>query len=218
MFTGLIRARVDLLRKSTGRRGSLVMVLARPPEWQEVRLGDSIAVHGTCLTVTALDARTMSFEATEETRARCRFDAIHPGAALHVERAMCLGDRLDGHLVTGHVDSLARVTEITPVEGGRRFRFSPLDDALLPMLAPRGSVALDGVSLTIVEADHTGFAVVLVPETLEATELGQLQINDVVHIEVDLLARYVAHQLGFKGEGQGGGGIDLAMLKRQGLA
>ncbi|HBU48774.1 MAG TPA: riboflavin synthase [Myxococcales bacterium] len=217
MFTGLIRARAKLLRKGTGRRGSLVMVLERPKDWSEVRLGDSIAIHGTCLTVTRLDENAMHFEATEETRKRCRFDTIQTGSLLHVERAMCLGDRIDGHLVTGHVDSLAKVVEISQVQGGQRWRFEPEEVSLLPMLAPRGSVALDGVSLTIVDGGQKSFSVVLVPETLEATELGRLKVNDLVHIEVDLLARYVAHQIGFTGERRDSGGIDLAMLKRQGL-
>ncbi len=218
MFTGLIRARAKLIRKSTGRRGSLVMVLDRPDSWPNIAIGDSISVHGTCLTITTLNDKTMHFEATEETRQRCRFDSIAAGALLHVERAMCLGDRLDGHLVTGHVDGLARVVSITPVEGGQRYRFSPLDPSLLPMLAPRGSVALDGVSLTLVGGDDTGFEVVLVPETLEATELARLSPEDLVHVEVDLLARYVAHQLGITGDGSLRGGIDLEMLKRQGMA
>lgn len=218
MFTGLIRARSKLLQKRSGRRRSLVMVLERPGNWSELGIGDSIAIHGTCLTITALNNQTMDFEATEETRDRCRFDSIPTGTLLHVERAMCLGDRLDGHLVTGHVDGLARLVETRPVEGGQRFRFSPLDTSLLPMLAPRGSVALDGVSLTVVAGDDSGFDVVLVPETLEATELAGLQVDHLVHVEVDLLARYVAHQLGITGDRQPRPSIDLEMLKRQGLA
>ena len=84
MFTGLIRARSKLVRKRTGRRGSLVMVLDRPEDWVELDIGDSIAVHGTCLTITALNGQTMDFEATEETRNRCRFDSLPTGALLHV--------------------------------------------------------------------------------------------------------------------------------------
>lgn len=201
MFTGLIRARSIIRSRSTGRKDSLLLVLERPEAWDEIRLGDSIAVHGTCLTVTALSDDSMSFEATAETRARCRFDQIPIGAMLHVEPAMRLSDRLDGHLLTGHVDGLATLTKIENVEGGQRMSFSPSDKELLPLLAPRGSVALDGVSLTIVDCGQDAFDVVLVPETLEATELGRLSPGGLVHVEVDLLARYVAHHLGSTGGG-----------------
>jgi riboflavin synthase len=195
VFTGLIRDRaavVDL--DQTGRGGALRVVLERPSAWHDLRLGDSIALNGCCLTIAQMSSETLDFELTQETRNLTQFDGLTRGARLHVERALQVGDRLDGHLVSGHVDGLARFAGRRDQVGGSAFRFSASAE-LLAMLPVKGSVCVDGVSLTITCCDPDAFEVVLVPETLVATELPQLSPGDAVHVEVDPLARYVAHWL-----------------------
>ena len=192
MFTGLVRARGRLIERSvSGRLGALRLQLSRPEGFSDLRLGDSIAVHGCCLTVIELAPQSMAFEAGAETLARTRFATLAQGAYLHLERALQFGDRLDGHLVTGHIDALAEVVGRTEVAGGLRLDFSA-ETSLAALLPEKGSVCVDGISLTIAASNRGGFTVELIPETLERTELGTLRAGDSVHVEVDPLARYAA--------------------------
>lgn len=195
MFTGLVRARALIERHEvTGRSGSLLLSLARPEGWDDLRMGDSIAVNGCCLTVIGLSATRMEFEAGSETLGRTLLGQLTVGRRVHVEQALRLGDRLDGHMVTGHVDGLASVVAVTEVPGGRRIRFrAPVN--LVPLLPEKGSVCVDGISLTIAADDDEGFTVELIPETLKVTELSDLSAGDSVHVEVDPLARYAGHWL-----------------------
>ena len=195
MFTGLVRYRATLLSHETrGRAGSLLLSLSRPPEWQDVRVGDSIAVNGCCLTVIGLCEDSFDFEAGSETLARTLLADLSLGQRVHIEQALCVGDRLDGHMVTGHVDGLAEVIEVIDVKGGRRIRFG-VEPRLACLLPEKGSVCVDGISLTIAADELNGFTVELIPETLEATELSDLATGDSVHVEVDPIARYAAHWL-----------------------
>ncbi len=195
MFTGLVRHRATLQACNvTGRSGSLRLQLDRPAEWHDLRLGDSIAVHGCCLTIVELADASMVFEAGSETLARTRFDRLSPGCRLHVEQALRAGDRMDGHFVTGHVDGLATLAGQTDVVGGRRLDFE-VAPHLSAMLPEKGSVCVDGISLTIAAQRSGGFVVELIPETLQVTELSSLRVTDRVHVEVDPLARYAAHWL-----------------------
>ena len=195
MFTGLVRFRSALHeRASQGRAGALRLTLERPAAWTDLRIGDSVAVHGCCLTVVVLDADTMTFEAGAETLARTRLAEFAAGDAFHVEQAVRAGDRLDGHVVTGHVDGLAQLTQRHDVTGGRRLEFR-VDASLAAMLPEKGSVCVDGISLTVASDRPEGFVVELIPETLAVTELERLELGDSVHVEVDPLARYAAHWL-----------------------
>ena len=195
MFTGLVRHRATLISISDdGRSGARRLVLERPQAWTDLRLGDSVAVNGCCLTVVVLDDASMSFEAGSETISRTLFGELEAGATLHIEQALRAGDRMDGHIVTGHVDGLASVTGTTDVPGGRRIDFA-VPDGLAAMLPVKGSVCVDGISLTIAGDGPGEFTVELIPETLKATELSDLAAGDRVHVEVDPLARYAAHWL-----------------------
>ena len=195
MFTGLVRHRATLLdRNVDGRAGSLALRLNRPEVWDDLRVGDSIAVNGCCLTITTFDDDSMSFEAGSETLARTLFEQLAIGQQMHVEQALRVGDRMDGHMVTGHVDGLGQLLERIEVPGGRRLRFGVTAE-LARMLPEKGSVCVDGISLTIAADERSGFTVELIPETLEATELTRLVVGDSVHVEVDPMARYAAHWL-----------------------
>jgi riboflavin synthase len=195
MFTGLVRHRATLRdRNVDGRAGSLALRLDRPEVWDDLRVGDSIAVNGCCLTITTFDDDSMSFEAGSETLARTLFEQLAIGQKMHVEQALRVGDRMDGHMVTGHVDGLGQLLERVEVAGGRRLRFGVTPE-LARMLPEKGSVCVDGISLTIAADEPSGFTVELIPETLEATELTRLVAGDSVHVEVDPMARYAAHWL-----------------------
>lgn len=195
MFTGLVRYRATLLRhEMRGRSGSLLLSLSRPPEWGDVRLGDSIAVNGCCLTVIEMNPEALDFEAGSETLARTLLGSLCVGQRVHIEQALRMGDRLDGHMVTGHVDGLAELVEVIDVKGGRRLRFG-VAAKLACLLPEKGSVCVDGISLTIAADESNGFTVELIPETLEATQLSDLVAGDSVHVEVDPIARYAAHWL-----------------------
>jgi riboflavin synthase len=159
-----------------------------------VRIGDSICLSGCCLTVIAIDGAQCSFELGSETLSRTWFASVPLGGQVNCERSLRTGDRLGGHFVTGHVDAIGTVIQ-EKEEGPWRFLHFAAPATLLRQMAEKGSVAIDGVSLTIVHADDTSFSVALIPHTLDVTTLGKLQPGSSVHLESDILAKYVARQL-----------------------
>lgn len=160
-----------------------------------VKLGDSIAVLGVCLTVTRIEGPVHTFEAIPETLSRTRLDRLAAGDLVNLERAMGAGARFDGHLVQGHVDGLGRVEEVVRRGHEVEIHVRILDSALAPALVDKGSVAIDGVSLTVVEAAGERFHVALIPHTLDHTTLSRLQPGDPVHLEVDVFAKYLKQYL-----------------------
>ena len=195
VFTGLVQA-MGTLRRRAGTRTGAELTLEHA--FGELTLGESIAVNGVCLTVTAFDATTFRVEASEETLRVTSLANLQPGAKLNLERALRLGDRLGGHMVSGHVDGLAVVRALRPIGDSVRITFSPPAE-LRMYLAPKGSVTLDGVSLTINDVEPDGFQVMLIPHTREMTTLGALAVGSKVNLEVDVLARYVCHYLSVGG-------------------
>jgi riboflavin synthase len=159
-----------------------------------VMVGDSICLSGCCLTVVEIQDSRCSFELGSETLSRTRFGELSIGAQVNCERSLKAGDRLGGHFVTGHVDAVGEVIE-RKEEGDWRFLHFRGPLHLLRHMASKGSVAVDGVSLTIVAADDSHFSVALIPHTLAVTTLGILQKGSRVHLESDILAKYVARQL-----------------------
>lgn len=163
--------------------------------WSEgVRVGDSICLSGCCLTVVAIDGARCAFELGSETLSRTWFADFPIGGLINCERSLRAGDRLGGHFVTGHVDAIGTVVERRD-EGEWRFLHFRGPAYLMRHLVGKGSVAVDGVSLTVVQADDSQFSVALIPHTLEVTTLGSLDIGSRVHLESDILAKYVARQL-----------------------
>lgn len=193
MFTGLVETKatvVEVLDAPPGCR----LVLAAPLLAPNARLGDSIAVNGCCLTVVEISGDHLSFDAGPETLVRTNLGALVAGSHVNVESSLKLGDTLGGHLVTGHVDGPGTLTTRRDEGEWSTFLFQ-VPRELARQMASKGSVAVDGVSLTLVDVDDTSFSVMLIPHTLSVTTLGRLGIGDRVNIETDLLAKYVERQL-----------------------
>lgn len=197
MFTGLV-AGVGRLAAREARGGDArLRIDAGTLPFEQVQLGESIAVNGCCLTVVAFDAHSFAVDASNETLALTTLGNLAIDAPVNLERAMLPTDRLGGHLVSGHVDGLATATQRWDDARAVRWRFeAPM--ALLRYVAHKGSVCVDGVSLTVNAVDDRGFEVALIPHTVDHTAFHALQVGNAVNIEVDLLARYVERLLATK--------------------
>jgi len=187
VFTGIVRERGRVV--SAERNGGGVRLRIAAAATAKAALGDSIAVSGCCLTVTAADGETLEFDAVPETIARTTLGGLEPGAEVNLEPALRAGEPLGGHFVQGHVDGRARVAALDPEGDGARLRLE-LESELLRYCVEKGSLAVDGVSLTIAALHDEGVEIALVPFTLEHTTLGALAPGDQVNVEVDLLAKY----------------------------
>ena len=197
MFTGLV-AGVGRLAARDARGGDArLRIDAGTLPFQQVQLGESISVNGCCLTVVAFDADSFAVDASNETLALTTLGNLAIDAPVNLERAMLPTDRLGGHLVSGHVDGLATATQRWDDARAVRWRFEA-PTALLRYVAHKGSVCVDGVSLTVNTVDDQGFEVALIPHTVEHTAFHALQVGNAVNIEVDLLARYVERLLATK--------------------
>lgn len=193
MFTGLVEGTVPLVRRiSDGVGEKFTFELGKLAEG--VQLGDSIAFAGCCLTVVALAGTEATFELGSETLSKTTFRGTGVGDQINCERSLRVGDPLGGHYVTGHVDGLGTVDQIREEGPWRFFRFTA-PRHLLRQMAAKGSIAIDGVSLTLVDANDQFFSVALIPHTLDVTTLGKLRVGSQVHLETDVLAKYVARQL-----------------------
>ncbi|HEY5804635.1 MAG TPA: riboflavin synthase [Lysobacter sp.] len=194
MFTGIIEG-MGRLAGTENRGGDVRLTVdVGTLEFDSVRLGESIAVNGVCLTVVDFDATTFAADASTETLSLTTLGALEPGAALNLERAMRPTDRLGGHLVSGHVDGVGSVAAITEDARAQRWRFNA-PAQLLRYIAKKGSICVDGVSLTVNEVDAGGFEVALIPHTVAHTAFAQTGVGDAVNLEIDLVARYVERLL-----------------------
>ena len=193
MFTGIVRERGRLVSRNGGPDGAELVVEA-PETAAATHTGDSVALDGVCLTATNVSDGRIAFHAVAETLRRSTLAALEPGAEVNVEPALRAGEPLGGHYVQGHVDGVGRVRSVTREgDGVRAWIDAPPD--LLRYCVEKGSIAVQGVSLTIAALDDGGFAVALVPHTLEATTLGRLEPGAAVNLEADVLAKYVERLL-----------------------
>lgn len=193
MFTGIIEALCPVAELRRGAVWRLAIDLGDLAD--DVKLGDSIAINGVCLTVAELGGTRAAFDAIGETMGRTALARLAQGDRVNVERSLRVGDRLGGHFVAGHVDGVGtlRTKEERPEQTVVRVAVDP---ELTRLMATKGSVAVDGISLTLVDVARDSFAVALIPHTLRETTLGFKAAGDPVNVEVDLLARYVAKMLG----------------------
>jgi riboflavin synthase alpha subunit len=194
MFTGLV-ARVGTVRAAARGPAGLRLRVDLGPLARRARAGDSVAVAGACLTLVARPrGKVGTFDVVPESLARTRLGALRPGDPVNLEGALRAGDPLGGHFVLGHVDGLGRVRANGAGRSGWRLSVAA-PAAIRRWILPKGSVAVDGVSLTVASRDRAGFAVALVPATLAGTTLGRLRPGDRVHLEGDLLVKAVRRAL-----------------------
>jgi riboflavin synthase len=202
MFTGLITGvgTVRAVRASgDGRDARFVIATPENEVWggAEKKLGASIACSGCCLTVVEAGADWFAVEVSAETLSLTTLGRWAPGSRVNLEGSLRLGDDLGGHLVSGHVDGLASVLSAVPENGSTRWKFL-LPDNLAPFVAPKGSIAINGVSLTVNEVEGAAFGINIIPHTAQNTNFASLAVGDAVNIEIDMLARYVARLAQFQ--------------------
>lgn len=216
MFTGIIEdiGRVRAVERGSGGARLVVDTHLATGDHAALKLGDSIAVMGACLTVTRHERGSLAFDVSLETLARTTLGGLATGARVHLERALVLGGRLDGHLVQGHVDAVARL--VANVRAGEGWELGyELPEALLPQVVEKGSIALDGVSLTIARLVGSRVTVAVVPHTARHTVLADTPIGANVNVETDILGKYV-QRLAALGRGAGGG-LSMAFLTEHGF-
>jgi riboflavin synthase len=199
MFTGIV---TDIGEVRAARRGAggLTLVIATAYDTAAIALGASIGCSGVCLTATALQPGSFTADVSGETLARSTLGEWREGTPVNLEQSLKLGDEMGGHLVLGHVDGVARVAERRPDGDSVRFTVEAPGD-LAPFIAEKGSVALDGVSLTVNEVAGTTFGVNIIPHTLAHTSFGRAEPGTRMNLEIDLIARYVGRLLDARGTG-----------------
>jgi riboflavin synthase len=213
MFTGIVQAS-GVVRSIRSAGSEVRLVLDAPGLPGPILAGASVCVSGVCLTVARSDAQTIEFDVVAETLSRSTLSSLKPGDRVNLERSLRAADHLDGHIVQGHVDGTAIVSRIS---SDHTVTFETTDD-LSPYIIPKGSIAVDGVSLTIAGVSGGQFSVALIPTTLSETTLGNLRVGHRVNIETDILARTVVTTLQRWREGPSGHEITMDLLRQQGYA
>lgn len=212
MFTGIIQAIGSVVSSSSASGGRRLAVSA-PGVFSGVRVGDSVAVNGVCLTAVAVSASAAEFDAVEETVSRTTLGSWRPGDKVNLEPSLRAGDQMGGHMVLGHVDCRGKVSSVARSGAGYAFEFEIPPDALAEIVV-KGSVAVDGVSLTVASLSGSTFSVAVIPHTSSATTLGSLKKGDAVNIETDIIGKYIKK---FLGAANGPKGMDEEFLHKHGF-
>jgi riboflavin synthase len=208
MFTGII----EEVGAVTRRSGAELEILAETV-LEGLKLGDSVAVDGACLTVASLHPKSFIVQVSPESFSKTTLGALQVGHAVNLERALAMGDRLGGHLVQGHVDGVGRVERVVD-QGEFQLWFFNAPDTVATYLVPKGSVTIDGISLTVVDPKGDTFAVAIIPETLKRTKLSTKRAGDAVNMEADMMGKHIYHYL----KGGRETGLTVDVLKRYGFA
>ena len=216
MFTGIIEA-IGSVQRLTRRGGDAQVEIVASALAATARLGDSVAVDGACLTVAALAGESFVCDLSAETLSRTTLGGLRQGSRVNLERPLALGDRVGGHLVTGHVDAIGHVLGRTPQGEGAILRIS-FPQSLALLLVQKGSVALDGISLTVANLSPSHFDVAVIPYTLKETTLGEKRAGDPVNLEADLFGKYIARLSAGRGQAYQADGLTLTVLKEYGFA
>jgi riboflavin synthase len=197
MFTGLVEetgTTVDCVREARSAR----LTIAATTVYAGARLGESIAVNGCCLTVVGIDGNRLTFDAIPETLDRTNLGALRQGDPVNLERPLAASARLDGHFVQGHIDGLGVVRSLTPEDNAVVVEIEP-PSSLLRYFVEKGSVAVDGVSLTVAAVSADAFTVWTIPHTRQVTTLGRRSVGDTVNLECDILGKYIERLLEARG-------------------
>ena len=194
MFTGLVEELGEVVSLEQASSGGVRLTLRAPTIAQEAQLGESVAVNGCCLTVAARQDGLLRFDLLQETLARTSLGGVQPGGCVNLERALLAGGRLGGHFVQGHVDCTAEILALEHRGADVRLEVS-LPEEGARYLVEKGSIAVDGISLTVAELGKKSFVLWIIPHTLAETNLGRRRAGDKVNLEYDLLAKYVERML-----------------------
>lgn len=197
MFTGLIEE-IGSMRRIRKEGQAMVLTIEAKLVLEDVKLGDSIAVNGVCLTVIHFDATTFSVDVMPETFRQTNLSALQSGSRVNLERAMAANGRFGGHIVQGHVDSTGVISSRTEEENAVVYKVEPTHPDILKYIVSRGSITIDGISLTVVEATDSHFSVSIIPHTLAQTILQYKKPGDTVNLECDLMGKYVERILSFQ--------------------
>ena len=211
MFAGIVEALGTVIAVEVASPGKRLVVQAHQVA-DGAKIGDSICVNGCCLTIVTIDANQLAFDAGPETLQRTNLGELSPGHEVNLERSLSIGDRLGGHFVTGHVDDIGHIDKRED-DGQWSTFWIRCNEQLTRQMASKGSVAIDGISLTLVDVDADMFSVALIPHTLTVTTLGKKLAGDAVNLETDLLAKYVQQQLQFDLTNHPGGEPRIAPSK-----
>ncbi len=218
MFSGII-AEVGTVKAYEENREAASLTIEASPAFNNVAIGESIAVNGVCLT--AVDHRESTFvlDVSPETLRATNLGELRPGNGVNLERSLCLNDRIGGHLVSGHVDGVGRITDKRREANALHYDMQvPMD--LMRYIVPKGSIAVDGISLTVVACRPDGFQVTIIPHTAAVTTIGSKALGATVNIECDMIGKYVERALQARLEGEGADAVELraALWRRHGIA
>ena len=208
MFTGIIQAKGNIEEIRISNKGAVFVLNSNSLELSDVSIGDSIAVNGVCLTITQLDKNSFSANVSQETLNCTTFSQLRKGQNINLEKALRLDQGIDGHLVSGHVDGVGEVVSLHKEGESTRLKIKVKND-LLKYIAKKGSICINGVSLTVNSVEADIFDVNIVPHTLSVTTLGELIENSRVNIEIDIIARHIEHLIRHKSTT----GIDITTPK-----
>jgi riboflavin synthase len=216
VFTGIIEA-IGTVRQFTRHSTGARVEIAAATIAQATRPGESLAVEGACLTVTAVAGAAMACDLSAETLARTTLGGLRAGTRVNLERPLRLGDRVGGHLVSGHVDAVGQLVGRIPQGDGAVYRIR-FPESLAPLLVPKGSVAVDGISLTVAALVGHRFDVAVIPFTLQGTTLAEKRAGARLNLEADLVGKYVARLAAGRGMAPGASDVTLTVLKEYGFA
>jgi riboflavin synthase len=216
VFTGIIEA-IGTVRQLTRHPTGARVEIASATIAQATRPGDSLAVEGACLTVTALAGEVMACDLSVETLARTTLGALRVGSRVNLERPLRLGDRVGGHLVSGHVDAVGQLVGRIPQGDGAVYRIR-FPASLAPLLVPKGSVAVDGISLTVAALTRERFDVAVIPYTLRGTTLAEKRVGARLNLEADLVGKYVTRLAAGRTMAPGTSEVTWTLLKEHGFA
>ncbi len=216
MFTGLIES-VGAIRSLQRRGTSATLTVELGPLTQNMQLGDSVAINGVCLTVTQLANTIGSFDVSQETLGKSNIGSLRPTSKVNLERALQVGARLGGHMVQGHVDGLGHISNIKQEQAFMRISFT-VPDSLRVQIVPKGSIAINGISLTVADRSEKGISVAVIPETMRTTTLASAKVGDAVNLETDIVVKSVQQYLsGMLPDNHTQSGMTLNKLRQLGF-
>lgn len=215
MFTGIVEE-LGTIRSVRRGAASAVLSIGASEVLSDLKIGDSVAVNGVCLTVTSLDDGGFTADVMHETLGRSSLGALAPGSRVNLERAMPANGRFGGHIVSGHIDGTGKVASVRPDDNALWYTISAAPE-LLRYIVEKGSITIDGISLTVAAVDEKSFSVSLIPHTAAVTTLGKKRAGDTVNLETDIIGKYVEKLLHPAPEPERQGGISLEFLAENGF-